>query len=298
MIIGIPQLKKCIIDIPKRRITCEGKIISLKSIYDLPTIINNITKDQMHTLLRNYYDGEILKDMFIRTEDYEQLQQKKKRQWLDDKLNLYQQWLQKAYERPHAKPISEAFIEKLWETKRKAMRTNGEPKLEYQLPDGSTITEKENFVNWIQQIFNAPLHIRTKKFPWENKALPNIPMEDREPVHQPIQINPEIPEKLMPWKQESHTDQQKFRSLREEYLFVKESPLNELRQTYPKMERNEILKEIREEAKIRRIRLESRSSSQGKRLKSHSRSRSRSCSRSHSRLRESRSQLRSKPRSQ
>ena len=43
----------------------------------------------MHTLLRNYYDGEILKDMFIRTEDYKQLQQKEKRQWLDDKLNLY-----------------------------------------------------------------------------------------------------------------------------------------------------------------------------------------------------------------
>ena len=39
MIIGIPQLQKCIIDIPKWQITCEGKIISLKSIYDLPTII-------------------------------------------------------------------------------------------------------------------------------------------------------------------------------------------------------------------------------------------------------------------
>src|SRR2546429_2804573 len=254
----------------------------------------------MHTLLRNYYDGEILRDTFIRTEDYKQLQQKEKRQWLNDKLNLYQQWLQRAYKRPHTKPISEAFIEKLWETKRKAMKANGKPRLGYQLPDGSTITEKENFVNWIRQIFNAPLHIRTKEFPWENKALPDIPVEVQEPVHQIIQTKSETSEIGMPWKQESHSQQkQKFESLKEEYSFVKKSSIDELRQIYPKMERNEILKEIEEEAKVKGIilRSRSRSYSRSRSRRRNPRPRSRSYSRSRSRGRNLRPRSRSYSRS-
>lgn len=126
MIIGIPQLQNCIINIPKKQMTCEGKTISLKSIYDLPTIINNITKDQMHTLLQDYYDGELKRDPFVRTEDYKWMSKNLKKEWLDDELNRYQQWLQKVYERPHGRPISEIFIEKLWRTKGKAMKTRKE----------------------------------------------------------------------------------------------------------------------------------------------------------------------------
>ena len=164
MIIGIPQLQNCIINIPKKQMTCEGKIISLKSIYDLPTVINNITKDQMHTLLQDYYEGELKRDAFVRTDDYKQLSNREKREWLNDELNRYQQWLQRAYERPHVRPISEIFIEKLWQTRRKAMKIK-EPKQGYQLPDGSIMTEKENFIEWIRQIFDAPLQIRTGKYP-------------------------------------------------------------------------------------------------------------------------------------
>src|SRR5688500_8197715 len=81
MIIGIPQLQNCIINIPKKQMTCEGKIISLKSIYDLPTVINNITKEQMHTLLQDYYDGELKRDAVVKTGDYKQLSNKEKREW-------------------------------------------------------------------------------------------------------------------------------------------------------------------------------------------------------------------------
>ena len=47
MILGTPQLQNCIIDISKKQINCKGKIISLKSIYELPTVINNITAEQI-----------------------------------------------------------------------------------------------------------------------------------------------------------------------------------------------------------------------------------------------------------
>src|SRR5207237_535602 len=125
MIIGIPQLQNCIIDIPKKQITCKGKIIYLKSIYNLPKIINNNIKKQ---------------------------------------------------------------------TKKKAIKTRRETIQGYQLPDGSTMTEKENFIGWIRQIFDAPLQIRTGKYSWENKALPDLPKQERESIHQYI---PEITQPMI-----------------------------------------------------------------------------------------------------
>src|ERR1051325_2606207 len=298
MIIGIPQLQNCIIDIPKKQITCKGKIISLKSIYDLPTVISNITKEQMHTLLDDYYNGELKRDPFVRTDDYKQLSNKEKREWLDDELNRYQQWLKRAYERPHARPISELFIEKLWQTRRKAMKTRKESMQGYQLPDGSTITERENFTGWIRQIFNAPLQTRTGKYPWENKALPDLPKKEQEPIHQYI---PEttLPQMSIPstneWIQD-HSSQNKFNTLKDEYLFVKKASSDQLKQIYPRMDRKEILKEIEEEAKIKGITLKqrSRSSSRSRSRQRYGRSRSRSRSRSRQRYGRSRSRSRSR----
>ncbi len=278
MIIGIPQLQNCIIDIPKKQITCKGKIISLKSIYDLPTVINNITKEQMHTLLQDYYDGELKRDAFVRTEDYKQLSNKEKKEWLDDELNSYQQWLQRAYKRQRENPVSEVFIEKLWQTKKKAMKTRREPIQGYQLPDGSTMTEKENFTGWIRQIFDAPLQIRTGKYPWENKALPDLPKQERESIHQYI---PETTQPMIStpstneWIQD-YSSQNKFNTLKDEYLFVKGASFDELKQIYPKMDRKEILKEIEIEAKLKGIILKQRSRSRSKQRYSRSRSRSRS----------------------
>ena len=278
MIIGIPQLQNCIIDIPKKQITCKGKIISLKSIYDLPTVINNITKEQMHTLLQDYYDGELKRDAFVRTDDYKQLSNKEKKEWLDDELNSYQQWLQRAYKRQRENPVSEVFIEKLWQTKKKAMKTRREPIQGYQLPDGSTMTEKENFTGWIRQIFDAPLQIRTGKYPWENKALPDLPKQERESIHQYI---PETTQPMIStpstneWIQD-YSSQNKFNTLKDEYLFVKGASFDELKQIYPKMDRKEILKEIEIEAKLKGITLKQRSRSRSKQRYSRSRSRSRS----------------------
>ena len=285
MIIGIPQLQNCIIDIPKKQITCKGKIISLKSIYDLPTIINNVTKEQMHTLLQDYYDGELKRDAFVRTDDYKQLTNKEKKEWLDDELNSYQQWLQKAYKRQRENPVSEVFIEKLWQTKKKAMKTRREPIQGYQLPDGSTVTEKENFTGWIRQIFDAPLQIRTGKYPWENKALPDLPKQERESIHQyipettqPMTLTPSINE----WIQD-HSSQNKFNTLKDEYSFVKRASSDELKQIYPKMDRKEILKEIEIEAKLKGITLKQRSRSRSRSRSRQQYNRSRSRSRSNTR---------------
>src|SRR5256885_15405125 len=96
----------------------------------------------MHTLLQDYYDGELKRDAFVRTDDYKQLSNKEKKEWLDDELNSYQQWLQRAYKKQCENPVSEVFIEKLWQTKKKAMKTRRELIQEYQLPDGSTIDRK------------------------------------------------------------------------------------------------------------------------------------------------------------
>ena len=40
--------------------------------------INEITGEQMHNLLRDFYDGKLKKDPFIRTEDYKYLDNKEK----------------------------------------------------------------------------------------------------------------------------------------------------------------------------------------------------------------------------
>ena len=164
------------------------------------------------------------------------------------------------------------------------MKTRREPIQGYQLPNGSTITEKENFTGWIRQIFDAPLQIRTGKYPWENKALPDLPKQERESIHQyipettqPMTLTPSINE----WIQD-HSSQNKFNTLKDEYSFVKRASSDELKQIYPKMDRKEILKEIQIEAKLKGITLKQRSCSR-LRLRSkqrYRRSRSRSRSRS------------------
>src|SRR3989337_2105465 len=73
--------------------------------------INEITGEQMHNLLRDFYDGKLKKDPFVRTDDYKQLTEKEKRQWLNEELEQHKQWILRAYQRPHSKPISEVFIQ-------------------------------------------------------------------------------------------------------------------------------------------------------------------------------------------
>jgi len=254
----------------------------------------------MHTLLQDYYDGELKRDAFVRTDDYKQLSNKEKKEWLDDELNSYQQWLQRAYKRQRENPVSEVFIEKLWQTKKKAMKTRREPIQGYQLPDGSTITEKENFTGWIRQIFDAPLQIRTGKYPWENKALPDLPKQERESIHQYIpettQLMTSTPS-TNEWIQD-HSSQNKFNTLKDEYSFVKRASSDELKQIYPKMDRKEILKEIEIEAKLKGITLKQRSRSRSRSRQRHSRSHSRSRLRSKQRYSRSHSRSRSNTRNQ
>ena len=83
--------------------------------------INEITGEQMHNLLRDFYDGKLKKDPFVRTDDYKQLTDKEKRQWLNEELEQHKQWILRAYQRPHSRPISEVFIQQLWELRRRAM---------------------------------------------------------------------------------------------------------------------------------------------------------------------------------
>src|SRR3990170_682437 len=127
--------------------------------------INEITGEQMHNLLKDFYDGKLKKDPFIRTEDYKQLNDKEKRQWLNEELEQHKQWIFRAYQRPHSRPISEVFIQQLWELKRRAMNY-------HKRKDGSLRPIKIDFYQWIRSIFNKPLYERTGKHPWENKPLP------------------------------------------------------------------------------------------------------------------------------
>src|SRR5256885_13818735 len=91
------------------------------------------------------------------------------------------------------------------------------------------------------------------------------------------------------WIQD-YSSQNKFNTLKDEYLFVKGASFDELKQIYPKMDRKEILKEIEIEAKLKGITLKQRSRSRSKR---YSRSRSRLRSRSKRRYSRSRSRSRS-----
>ena len=54
------------------------------------------------------------------------------------------------------------------------------------------------------------------------------------------------------WIQD-YSSQNKFNTLKDEYLFVKGASFGELKQIYPKMDRKEILKEIEIEAKLKGI---------------------------------------------
>src|SRR5881275_2329273 len=80
------------------------------------------------------------------------------------------------------------------------------------------------------------------------------------------------------WIQD-YSSQNKFNTLKNEYLFVKGASFDELKQIYPKMDRKEILKEIEIEAKLKGITLKQRSRSRSKQRYSRSRSRSRSSTR-------------------
>ena len=69
----------------------------------------------MHNLLKDFYDGKLKKDPFVKTEDYKQLTNNEKRQWLNEELEQHKQWILRAYQRKYTRPISEMFIQKLWE---------------------------------------------------------------------------------------------------------------------------------------------------------------------------------------
>jgi hypothetical protein len=82
-------------------------------------------------------------------------------------LLKHKQWILRAYERPHTNPISEVFIQKLWEYRKQA-------DLQY---SKNLSTTKGDFYAGIREIFNQPLQTRTGKFPWEDKKLPELPKE-------------------------------------------------------------------------------------------------------------------------
>ena len=142
--------------------------------------INEITSEQMHNLLRDCYDGKLKKDPFIRTEDYKHLNNREKRQWLNEELEQHKQWILRVYQRPHSRPISEVFIQQLWELRKKAMNL-------HKGTHGSLKSIKIDFYQWIRSIFNKPLYERTGKYPWENKTLPEIPKLQEQPKELIIQ---------------------------------------------------------------------------------------------------------------
>ena len=226
MILGTPQLQNCIINISKKQMNCNGKIISLKSIYELPTVINNITTEQMHTLLQDYYEGDLKKLPFIRSIAYSKMNNREKREWLNRQLDNYKNQLLSKYHRSNSSQISQEFIQTLWERQRKALQIKKGTMQRYELPDGTSTSEKTEFYKWIQQIFDAPLQIRTGKYPWENKELPSIPIqqENLQEELQPKFQNQQNTEKSNNWINKlNQKDQQRFNSLQEEYLFVKNS---------------------------------------------------------------------------
>ena len=128
------------------------------------------------------------------------------------------------YQRENNSLISQEFIQELWEKRRKALRIEKGKMQRYELPDGTSTSEKLEFYKWIRQIFDAPLQIRTGRFPWENKELPSIPVqqdnlqEEFRPKFQDQNINIETPNNWINGSQQS-----KYNSLKEEYEFVRNS---------------------------------------------------------------------------
>ena len=120
--------------------------------------VNEITSEQMHNLLKDFYDGKLKKDPFVKTEDYKQLTNNEKRQWLNEELEQHKQWILRAYQRKHTRPISEVFIQKLWELRRRAMNY-------HKGKDRSLKTIKIDFYQWIRSIFDKPLYERTGEYP-------------------------------------------------------------------------------------------------------------------------------------
>ncbi len=142
--------------------------------------VNEITSEQMHNLLKDFYDGKLKKDPFVKTEDYKQLTNNEKRQWLNEELEQHKQWILRVYQRKHTRPISEVFIQKLWELRRRAMNY-------HKGKDGSLKPIKIDFYQWIRSIFDKPLYERTGEYPWENKPLPETPKIREQPKESIIQ---------------------------------------------------------------------------------------------------------------
>jgi len=142
--------------------------------------VNEITSEQMHNLLKDFYDGKLKKDPFVRTEDYKQLTNNEKRQWLNEELEQHKQWILRAYQRKNTRPISEVFIQKLWELRRRAMNY-------HKGKDGSLKPIKIDFYQWIRSIFDKSLYERTGEYPWENKPLPETPIIQEQPKKSTIQ---------------------------------------------------------------------------------------------------------------
>jgi endonuclease IV len=95
----------------------------------------------------------------------------KDREWRKQKMKAYRIYLVKMYKRPTTRRISETFIDQLWENRKTYFQEKGY----YDYYDGSN--EERYFRKWIREIFDKPIHIRTGRYEWENKPLPEIPKD-------------------------------------------------------------------------------------------------------------------------
>jgi hypothetical protein len=261
----------------------------------------------MHALLKDHYEGDLKRLPFIKTEEYKVMSNKQKREWLDQQLTNYEKKLIHRYERPDGKNVSSEFIQTLWEKRKRATKRE---RAAHERPDGTLIvpggteisaTEKADFYKWIKGIFDAPVQIRTERNPWDDKKLPPIPEQENMQTklimpEQGLTIENQLPVFMT---SESILSNQRsdspYKSIQQEYDQINDLSRKEFRKIYPKLSKEEVLAEIKAEAKACNIQLRSRLRSKGSRSRSRSRSRSKgSRSRSRSRSRErSRSRSRS-----
>ena len=119
--------------------------------------INAITKEQMHNLLQDYYEGALKKDPFVRTDDYKELTNKHKREWLNEKLNNHQQRLNKWYNRTTNTKTPEWLIDELWKYRKIVMKKSGQTAI--------NVNDKKAFYLFIKDIFDGPIQVRIGKYP-------------------------------------------------------------------------------------------------------------------------------------
>ena len=250
MILGLPELREYTVNLKREVLITPKEIIPLQKIGNKSAInyvsittkiVNGITNEQMHNLLSDYYDGELKRDPFIRTEEYRSITNKEKKGWSDDKLNQHKKWLLRAYQRPHSRPIDELFIERLWKLRKRAE------------PYRQDRDDKSNFYGWIRGIFNEPVQIRTGKFHWENKELPPTPKGNELSKEQELldkilkaqgtaqQTSNQI---VQPQSQIMDQPSNLQQSLQTEYDQVKKMMEHDLREIYPKFTKSKYLEKL------------------------------------------------------